>query len=177
MARRLHPHRPRLAVLASAALAWQSAIAGPQPQDPALRASLPGPTQIASPVSVQLDANVLAGLPRESVNARVHDATLRCEGVALITLLRATGAVPEERLDRAHLLRYVLADARDGDRSLFSLAELDPDTGGRAAFVVDRCDGKALDPDTGPLQLLVPGDTRAARALSRLDALTVVVAP
>jgi hypothetical protein len=176
MDRPVHPPR-RLPAVACAAVSVLAAVAYAQSQDPALRASLPRPGEIASPVSVPLDADVMAALPREPVAARMDGTTLRCEGVPLIALLRATGAVPDGPLAGAHLLRYVLADARDGSRALFSLAELDPGTGGRAAYVVDRCDGRALDPDTGPLRLLVPGDALAVRGVRQLDAITVVVAP
>lgn len=146
-------------------------------QDPALRASQPPPPVIASPVSIPLDASRLDGLARHAVVARVHEAELHCEGVALIDLLRANGAIPEGRLDSPHLARYVQVDARDGFRVLFSLAELDPGTGDRAAWVVDRCDGQPLDDATGPLRLLVPGDARGARSVRQLDAINVVVAP
>lgn len=153
------------------------ALAHDHAQDPDLRASSPAPTEIASPVTVPLDAATLGALERQPVEARVHEATLHCEGVPLVALLRASGAIPEGRLGSPHLARYVLASARDGYRVLFSLAELDPGTGDRAAFVVDRCDGQALDDEAGPLRLLVPGDVRAARSVRQLDALTVVVAP
>ncbi|MCA0393320.1 MAG: molybdopterin-binding protein [Proteobacteria bacterium] len=146
-------------------------------QDPHLRASEPAPAPIASPVAVPLDAATLAALPRQPVTARVHDAELACEGIPLMALLRASGAVPEGALRSAHLGRYVLVDARDGYRVLFSLAELDPGTGNREAWLVDRCAGAALDDKDGPLRLLVPGDTRAARSVRQVEAINVVVAP
>jgi len=177
MGRRASPSRFRRIAAGLAVLALLPAAAHDHAQDPALRASQPEPPGIASPVPVSLDDATLAALPRESVSARVHEATLHCEGVPLVALLRASGAIPEGRLGSPHLARYVLADARDGYRVLFSLAELDPGTGNRAAYVVDRCDGKALGDDTGPLRLLVPDDVRPARGVRQLDAITVVVAP
>ena len=65
------------------------------------------------------------------------------------------------------------AGARDGYRVVFSLGELDPATGGRRVFVVDRCDGKPLDADVGPLRLLVPEDARPARWVRQLQSITV----
>lgn len=163
------------AALASSALALASA---PQvPQDPSLRASQPESGEIASPLVVPLDESTLAALPREAVSQALPESVLHCEGVPLLALLRAGGAMPPGRLPLAHLARYVVADARDGLRVVFSLAELDPETGGREVFVVDRCDGKPLSDEDGPLRLLVPGDARPARALRQLEALTVVVAP
>ncbi|MCD9033662.1 hypothetical protein LDO32_18280 [Luteimonas sp. Y-2-2-4F] len=163
---------------APAAAAPSPAAAGPPHRhDPRLRASSPRPPAVPSPVAVPLDEATLARLPRSAVSARVHETTLHCEGVPLIALLRASGAVPEGPLRGPHLSRYVLVGARDGYRVVFSLAELDPGTGDRAAWIVDRCGGAPLDAETGPLRLLVPGDVRAARSVRQLEAITVVVAP
>lgn len=169
--------RPFGLTIALAASALTSAYAHEAHQDPSLRAAAPHRPEIVSPVAVPLDPATLGTLPRQAVTTRVHEATLHCEGVPLVLLLRAAGAIPEGRLGSPHLARYVLAEGRDGYRVLFSLAELDPETGGRAAFVVDRCDGGSLDEAAGPLRLLVPGDVRAARSVRQLDSVTVVVAP
>ena len=175
----LHLHSLRGAVAAAALGSSTLALAAtsPAPQNPALRASQPEAGAIASPVVVPLDAATLAALPREPVTQHMPKGPIHCEGVPLVALLRAGGAMPPGRLPPAHLSRYVVADARNGGRVLFSLAELDPETGGREVFVVDRCDGKPLPAEDGPLRLLVPGDARPARALRQLEALTVVVAP
>ena len=145
--------------------------------DPELRAAPPEAPAIASPVSVPLEGDPLATLSRHPVSAKLHDTELHCEGVTLIDLMRASGAIPEGRLGSAHLARYVQVDARDGYRVLFSLAELDPGTGNRAVYVVDRCGGKTLEEKDGPLRLLVTDDVRAARSVRQLSAITVVVAP
>jgi len=177
MTLRLRMFRPAIAAaLATSTLAPVAAAPGPA-LDPGLRASQPDAGAIASPVVVPLDAATLAALPREPVTQHMPKGPIHCEGVPLVALLRAGGAMPPGRLPPAHLSRYVVADARNGGRVLFSLAELDPETGGREVFVVDRCDGKPLPAEDGPLRLLVPGDARPARALRQLEALTVVVAP
>lgn len=162
---------PAVAVLVALASAQAAA------QDPHLRASSPEAPAIPSPVAVPLDPAALAALPREAVSARVHETELACEGVSLFALLRASGAIPEGALRSAQLSRYVLVDARDGYRVLFSLAELDPGTGKRGAWLVDRCNGAALDDKDGPLRLLVPEDARAARSVRQVESINVVVAP
>lgn len=145
--------------------------------DPRLPAAPPPAPVLPSPVVVPLDAGTLAALPRESVTATAHDRTLHCEGIALAALLRATGAMPIEPLRGAQLSRYVQVDARDGYRVLFALAELDPTLGDRKLFLVDRCDGKPLSPDDGPLRLLAPDASRPARWVRQVEAITVIVAP
>lgn len=171
-ARCLSPAVAALVALASAQASTQAAA-----QDPHLRASPPEAPAIRSPVAVPLEPAALAALPREAVSARVHETELACEGVPLFALLRASGAIPEGALRSAQLSRYVLVDARDGYRVLFSLAELDPSTGRRGAWLVDRCNGAALDDKDGPLRLLVPDDARAARSVRQVESISVVVAP
>ncbi|TKR30758.1 molybdopterin-binding oxidoreductase [Luteimonas gilva] len=130
-----------------------------------------------SPFAVPLDAATLAKLPRETVQAAAHGESLDCEGVALDALLRATGALPADKLPGPQLARYVLVGARDGYRVLYSLAELDPGTGKRRALLVDRCNGAALGEEDGPLRLIAPEDARPARWVRQVKSITVVTAP
>ena len=162
---------------ASRDAAVEAAARSPSAHDPRLRASPPPASALASPVAVPLDAATLAALPRETVAATAHDQTLQCEGVALLALLRASGAMPAEPLRGPQLARYVLVDARDGYRAVYALAELDPTLGNRRVFVVDRCDGKPLADDDGPLRLIAPDEARPARWVRQVKAVTVVVAP
>ena len=169
-------HARRWSVLLILACASCTAQA-PSSQDSHLRASPPASAPVPSPVAVPLDAPLLASLARVPVQATVHDRVLNCEGFALAALLQASGAMPAEPLRGPHLARYVMATARDGYRALFSLAELDTSLGHTRAYVVDRCDGQALDEDNGPLRLLVMGVDRGARSVRQLDAITVIAAP
>ena len=130
-----------------------------------------------SPVVVPLDEAARASLTRRSVEATAHGNTLRCEGVSLAALLQANGAMPDAPLRGAHLDRYVLVSARDGYRAVFSLGELDATLGNRGVYLVDRCDDKPLDADSGPLRLLVPDDTRPARGVRQVERITVIAAP
>lgn len=151
--------------------------AAPAAHAPHQRASTPQLPPLPSPVVVPLDAAVLAALPRHAARGNAHGQALDCEGVALVELLRAAGAMPVEPLRGAQLTRYVQVDGRDGDRALFSLAELDPTLGGNAVVLVDRCNGAALGDDVGPLRLLAPAESRPARWVRQVEAITVIVAP
>jgi hypothetical protein len=119
----------------------------------------------------------LDGLPRQTVEATLHGHAMRCEGVALVDLLRRAKAMDDAPLKGDALARLVVLTARDDYRVVFTLAEVDPTLGARRVFVVDRCDDKPLDPDTGPLRLLVPDDKRGARSLRQLDAIRVETLP
>lgn len=126
--------------------------------------------------AIPLEAATLSALPRETVDADSHGHALTCEGVALVALLRHAGAMPGTGLQRAQFANIVEADARDGYRVAFSLGELDPATGGRRVYVVDRCNGAPLDDRTGPLRLLVPEDAGPERWLRQLRSITVSAA-
>lgn len=140
-------------------------------------ASPPGIGSQASPLAIPIDAATLAGLPREAVIATAHGKTLHCQGVSLATLLRAAGALPAGPLRDARLANYVLVGARDGYRAVFSLAELEPTLGNHKAVLVDRCDGKPLDDQDGPLRLIAPEESRPARWVRQVQSITAVTAP
>ena len=135
------------------------------------------PEAPASPLAVPIDATTLARLARESVTATAHDKKLQCEGVSLTELLRASKAMPAEPLRGVRLASYVLVTARDGYRAVYSLAELDPTLGNRKVLLVDRCGGKPLDDEDGPLRLIAPEDARPARWVRQVQSIAVVAAP
>jgi hypothetical protein len=131
----------------------------------------------ASPQVIPIDPATLAALPRETVVATTHGKALQCEGVTLTALLRAAKALPAAPLSRGQLANYVLVSARDGQRALFSLAELEPTLGKHRVVLVDRCDGRPLDRGDGPLRLIAPEEPRPARWVRQVQSITVVTAP
>jgi hypothetical protein len=162
----------------SPATAVEAAARSSPTHDPRLRASPPLAPALPSPVVVPLDAATLAKLPREAVTATEHGEQLRCEGVPLPALLHAASAIPtESSLHGAQLTRYVLVAGRDRERVLFALAELDPTLGNRRVYLVDRCGGRPLADGDGPLRLITPDESRAARWVRGVEAITVIVAP
>lgn len=155
----------------------ETTVRAPSAYDPRLRASPPLAPTLPSPVVVPLDAATLAKLPREAVTATGHGEQLHCEGVPLRALLHAAGAIPSESLQGAQLTRYVVVTGRGGERVLFALAELDPMLGNRRVYLVDRCGGRPLANDGGPLRLIAPDESRAARWVRGVESITVIVAP
>jgi hypothetical protein len=75
--------------------------------------------------------------------------------------------------DREWMTGYVMAEAADGYRVVFSLAEMDPGIGSAEVLVADTLDGKPLAEGQGPFRLVVPGDRRAARWLRALKSIRV----
>ena len=128
-------------------------------------------------VDVPLVAATRDALSRHTVEATAHDQAVHCEGVELAALLRKVGAMPADPLRGKQLPHYVRVEARDGYRAVFSLAELDATLGNAKVFLVDRCDGKALDDKSGPLRLIAPGEARPARWVRQVQSIRVVDAP
>lgn len=138
------------------------------------RASVPAFT---SPRTVPIDSGTLSALPRETVAASTHGKTVQCEGVSMTALLRAANVLTAEALSSTQLANYVLVTARDGSRALYSLAELESTLGNNRVLLLDRCDGRPLTDEVGPLWLIAPDDSRPARWVRHVQSITVVAAP
>jgi hypothetical protein len=68
---------------------------------------------------------------------------------------------------------YGLAEAEDGYKVVFALAELDPEFNDSEIIVADTVDGAPIDAKCGPLRLIVPHDKRPARWVRMLKSITV----
>lgn len=90
--------------------------------------------------------------------------------------LLSHAGVAVDSLHGPNLLQLVVAEARDGYVVAFSLGELSQDLGNHAVVVAFKRDAKAIPETDGPFRLLVPGETRGARAIRQLARLHVMVA-
>jgi DMSO/TMAO reductase YedYZ molybdopterin-dependent catalytic subunit len=95
------------------------------------------------------------------------------EGVALEELLRRAGVPQGEQLRGAAMATYVVAEAADGYRVVFSLAELDSGIEDSELLVADAMDGAPLGPKQGPFKLVAPHEKRPARWVRMLKSITV----
>lgn len=129
------------------------------------------------PSALKLDAASLAQLPRATASLTAHGQTHSCEGVWLADLAAAGGLPSGSDVSGDALSIVIRAEAADGYRVLFTLAEVDRKLGNRPVLVADRCDGKPLAAEDGPLRLVVPGEARAARSVRQLQALRIQQLP
>ena len=111
---------------------------------------------------LSLDADDLARLPRREFRIETSDGDVVYEGVALAELVARAG-VSMERLRGPLASTVVVAEARDGYRAAYTLAELDADFSDREILLADRKNGAALSPDEGPLRIIMFGETRRSR--------------
>jgi DMSO/TMAO reductase YedYZ molybdopterin-dependent catalytic subunit len=121
----------------------------------------------------------LRAMPRQTLRVlNPHDnKTEVYEGVSLQELLRKAGAAQGEKVRGDVLATYVLAEADDGYRVVFSLAELDSGFLDSDVLVADTMDGAPLGPKQGPFRLVAPHEKRPARWVRMLRSITVVSVP
>ncbi len=96
------------------------------------------------------------------------------EGVPLEELLKQAGAPQGPKLRGPAMATYVIAEAADGYRVIYSLAELDSDFQDSGVIVADMMDGKPMGDTIGPLRLVAPHDKRPARWIRMLQSVKVV---
>lgn len=119
-------------------------------------------------------AIALADLPRQHFDtADAAGIRTRHEGVLLRDVLARAGVPMGDALRGKALARVVIATARDGYQVAYAIAEIDAAFNDNVMLIADARDGKPLLPDTGPLQLVVSQDKRAARWIRQLTTLEV----
>jgi hypothetical protein len=90
-----------------------------------------------------LGAQDFAKLPHIKVSAKDHDGkTHEYAGVSLRDLLTQAGVAAGDSLRGKELADYVVVEAADSYRVVFSLAELDPDFGNTQIIVAESVDGQ-----------------------------------
>ena len=166
----------RLCLLAAAALARFFAA------DNAACAQTTAPSsaelKVSGTVSTPLTLTVadLKAMPRKTLTVvNPHDKkTEKYEGVAVEEILRKAGVPQGEALRGPAMATYVLAEAVDGYRVVFSLAELDSGIVDSEVIVADTMDGAPLGDKLGPFRLVAPHEKRPARWVRMLRSITVV---
>lgn len=123
--------------------------------------------------AVTLSLADISKLPRQSVKAADHGATVSFEGVLLTDVLAKVDLPAGEKFHSTAASYYLLVEARDGYRAVFAWAELDATFMDKAVYVVTKREGKPLAEKDGPFELVAPGEKRAARWVRQLTALKI----
>ncbi len=134
-------------------------------------------------ISVQRDTTLtatdLARLPRSQIRVAAADhaggndhAQVLYEGVAVADLLALVGAPLGSSLRGRAVASYVLVEAADGYRVVFSLEEADARASAPRLLLADRRNGAPLSPDEGPLRVIAP-DARHSRWIRQVVRISV----
>jgi DMSO/TMAO reductase YedYZ molybdopterin-dependent catalytic subunit len=125
--------------------------------------------------SLTLGAQDFAKLPQVKLSAKDHDGKdHEYSGVKLRDVLSRAGVPTGHDLRGKEMADYVVVEAADGYRVVFSLAELDPDFSNTQVIVAESADGQPLGAKEGPLRLVVSGDTCPARWVRMVTSVSVV---
>jgi hypothetical protein len=135
--------------------------------------------KITGAVSKTLTVNLsdLKKMPRKTLSVvNPHNKKIEVyEGVLLEALLHRAGVPQGEHLRGPAMATYVVAEAEDGYRVVFSLAELDSGILDSEVIVADTMDGTNLGAKEGPFKIVAPHEKRPARWVRMLKSITVVV--
>jgi DMSO/TMAO reductase YedYZ molybdopterin-dependent catalytic subunit len=143
-------------------------------QTPATTAQLTVAGDVTTPLT--LSVADLKKMPRKTVAVmNPHEKKMETyEGVLLEDLLHRSGAMQGDQLRGLGLSMYVVAEATDGYRVVFSLAELDSEFSESDVLVADTLNDAPLNATLGPLRLVAPHDKRPARWVRMLKSIKVV---
>ena len=95
--------------------------------------------------------------------------------VPLSAVLASAGIALGDKLRGPRLEEALLAEASDGYKVVFALAELDPAFATREIILADTREGKPLDAKEGPFRIIAPGDKRPARWIRQVTVLRIVL--
>ena len=160
-------------LLAAMLLLTSSLAAQTHPHPPALAVT----GEIAKPLSLSLaDLSAMPHKTLKVTNPHDHkDETY--DGVPVADLLKLAGAPSGDQLRGAAMATYVVIEAADGYRVVFSLAELDPGIQDSDVLVADKLDGHPLEDKLGPLRVVAPLDKRPARWVRMARAIRITTVP
>jgi len=160
----------RILLLLASMFLFGAVFASAQEEKPALTIVAPDGQQTILTVS---DLKRLQQHVVELANSR-NGSKEKFEGVLLVDLLRAVGALDEAKLDGKHTRDSVVLETADGVKTVFTLADLhlemqstDP------AILATKCDDMPLRGKKGPVQLVLPQDKTLSRSMTMLATIRI----
>lgn len=156
--RRLFLHLLALALCAGALPAQQAA----------LELQLPGGR------TVTLSLSRLRTLASDTVRLVPHHGEPTLYRAATLATIFAAAGHPLDSMRVGRNAWAIVAEARDGYRVGFSVAEVDPKLGPSRVWLAYETTAGPLAANEGPFRLVVPTDARLARSIHQLVRLRVV---
>ncbi|KQM72636.1 molybdopterin-binding protein [Pedobacter sp. Leaf216] len=115
-----------------------------------------------------------AKMPRvEIIRKDRDDKDHQYSGVLLTDLLIKAGATMGKELRGNNLTKYVMVEASDGYRIIFSLAELDPQFSDDKIILTNTMDKKPLPVADGPFRIIVQNETKPARCIKQVTSIKI----
>jgi len=116
-------------------------------------------------------------LPRVEVKGKDHDGVESTfSGFELRSILAPAGAKFGKELRGPTIGQYLVIEAADGYRAVYSVTELDPDFTDKVVILADTVNGKPLSEKYGPWQIIASGEKKHARWVRQVTALRMRMA-
>ncbi|MFD2201663.1 molybdopterin-binding protein [Shivajiella indica] len=127
------------------------------------------------PNPFELSMEDLKSMPQSEVPGKDKDEKIhRFQGVFLIDLLKKGGLEFGTGLKGKNQAQYLLVEAADGYKVIFSLPEIDPEFSGKQIIVAHSRDGIALEEGVGPFRFVVPEEKLHARWIREVVAIKLI---
>ena len=104
---------------------------------------------------------------------RQQGDTVLYDVVRLVDVLALAGVPTRDQLKGEELQKIVVVTAGDSYKVVFSLPELDPKTEGGAVLLAIGQEGKPLNKQVGPLQIIAPNDRLHSRWIREVKHINV----
>lgn len=125
----------------------------------------------------EITSGSLTKMPQVKATIKDHDGKdLNYIGVSLFEVLVQSGVASGEKLRGKELSAYLIAEATDGYRVIFTMAELDPSLGNKSVVLAYRMNDAALPATQPPFRLVFVGDGKQARSIRMLKSIKYVKA-
>lgn len=124
--------------------------------------------------TVSFGAAEFAKLTRKEVIGKDHDGKeSKYSGVEIREILQLAGVKFGKDLRGKGIAQYLLIEAADGYKAVYSLTELDPEFTDKVVILADVQDGKILSDNDGKFQVIATGEKKHARWVRQVTALKV----
>jgi hypothetical protein len=127
--------------------------------------------------SATLSVSDLSKLPQQTVKVTDHGTPVTFQGVLLSDVVSKVSGPTGETFNKTVASYYLIAEAHDGYKAVFTWAEIDPTFTDRRVYVVTKREGNPLTAKDGPYELIVPGERRFSRWVRQLKLLRVEPLP
>jgi len=152
-------------------------VTKPEPPKTATPAITEIVVEVEGGSTLKMKAADLAKFARVEVKAKGHDEVESVySGYELRSILAPAGAKFGKDLKGAAVGQFLIVEAADGYRAVYSLTDLDPDFADKVVILADTLDGKPLDAKTGPWQVIATNEKKHARWVRQVTALKVKIA-
>jgi DMSO/TMAO reductase YedYZ molybdopterin-dependent catalytic subunit len=127
------------------------------------------------PIPFDLSLEELKAMPQIEVSGKDKDEEIHVfQGVLLIDLLKKAGMEFGTALKGKNQAQYLLVEAADGYKVVFSLPEIDPEFSGKEILVAHSRDGIPLEEGVGPFRFVVPEEKLHARWIREVTAVKLI---